>query len=126
MYKLDIIRESNNGPKAIIRRSDSLARVVGASLVLGCLLELNPVQLGRKGLLVQEEEGFSPGSIHSYIRPLTVPLVHVIVTEDKVYRHTEPGFENTGLGSRASPTNYELCGFTDPGRLKIKDGKEDM
>lgn len=63
---------------------------------------------------------------HSYIRPHTVPLVHVIVTEDEVYRHTEPRFENTDRGSHTSPTNYELCGFTNPGRLEIKDGKEDM
>lgn len=126
MYKLDIIRESNNGPKAIICNFDSLARVICASLVLGCLLVLNPVELGRKGLIAQDKEGLIPGRVDSYIQPAMIPLAHVIIMEDKVCRNKEPGFENTDLGSNTSPNNYELCGFTNPDRLKIKDGKEDM
>lgn len=99
--------------------------MICASLVLGCLLVLNPVELGRKGLIAQDKEGLTPRRVHSYIQPVMIPLAHVIITEDKVYRNKEPRFENTDLGSNTSPTNYELCGFTNPDRLKIKDGEED-
>ena len=84
-----------------------------------------PHTAGKKGVKSTGRGLVHTRRVHSYIRPGVIPLVHMMVSEDKVYRNKEPGFENTtDLASNTSPTNYEMWGFGNPDRLKIEDGKK--
>lgn len=92
MYELDVIRESNNGPKAIMWRFDLLARVLCTSSVCEPLSP-NPAQLGGKGLTAKEGNASHQEGCILLLRLMRSPGGHVIITEEKCVEIKSMDFE---------------------------------